>query len=129
MERGIGPSFLAIKDNLKQLCPTYLPHKVREDWSERGHLDKFPIGSYLKVKFFTKVTVTFDLLVRGKIFLYHLKAYIYSFFFESDANSFFAPFPFFPLFFLFFSFFLFFFLTMKGAKNELASDSEKKLYI
>ena len=38
-----------------------------------------------------KVTVTFDLLVRGKIFLFHLKAYIYSFF-ESDANSFFAPF-------------------------------------
>ena len=44
------------------------------------------------MKFFTKVTVTFDLLVRGKIFLYHLKAYIYSFFFESDDNSFFVPF-------------------------------------
>ena len=42
-------------------------------------LDEFLIGSYLKVKFlsdFTKNTVVFWVLVRGKIFLYHLKAYL-----------------------------------------------------
>ena len=38
------------------------------------------------------MTVTFLVLVRGKIFLYHLKAYIYGFILKYDAFSFFAPF-------------------------------------
>ena len=39
-----------------------------------------------------KATVTFLVLVRGKIFLYHLKAYIYGFILKYDAFSFFASF-------------------------------------
>ena len=34
-----------------------------------------------------KATVTFLVLVRGKIFLYHLKAYIYGFFFYNDGGE------------------------------------------
>ena len=40
------------------------------------------------------MTVTVLVLVRGKIFLYHLKAYMYSFFFTSD-DIFLCPLPFF----------------------------------
>ena len=48
-----------------------------------------------------KATVTFLVLVRGKIFLYHLKAYIYGFIF----------------------------FTMLGAKNEKAPRLKMKPYI
>ena len=47
------------------------------------HLGEFPIGSYLKVKDSTKSLVTFLVLVRGNFFLYHLKAYLYSFILSS----------------------------------------------
>ena len=36
--------------------------------------------------------VTFLVLVRGKNFLYHLKAYIYGFILKNDLKFFFAPF-------------------------------------
>ena len=47
------------------------------------HLGEFPIVSYLKVTDSTKSLVTFLVLVRGIFFLYHLKAYVYSFILSS----------------------------------------------
>ena len=50
-----------------------------------NHLGEFPIGSYLKVTDSTKSLVTFLVLVRGNFFLYHLKAYVYSFILTRDS--------------------------------------------
>ena len=47
------------------------------------HLGEFPIVSYLKVTDSTKSGATFLVLVRGIFFLYHLKAYVYSFILSS----------------------------------------------
>ena len=44
------------------------------------HQGEFPLGWYLKVKFGSdsiKSSVTFFVLVKGILFLYHLKAYLY----------------------------------------------------
>merc|ERR1712030_200293 len=49
-------------------------------------------GRTLRSERVINATVTFLVLVRGKIFLYHLKAYIYGFILKYDAFSFFAPF-------------------------------------
>ena len=49
------------------------------------HLGEFPIVSYLKVTDSTKSGVTFLVLVRGFFFLYHLKAYVYSFILTRDS--------------------------------------------
>ena len=40
----------------------------------------------------TKTSVTFLVLVRGKIFLYHPKVYIYGFILKNNPKLFFAPF-------------------------------------
>ena len=55
------------------------------------HLGEFYIGSYLKVKDSTKSSGTFLVLVRG-FFLYHLKAYVYSFILSRDSKFLGAPF-------------------------------------
>ena len=47
--------------------------------SKPQHLGEFPIGLYLKVKDSTKSVGRFSVLVRRIFFLYHLKAYLYSF--------------------------------------------------
>ena len=52
---------------------------------EEEHLGEFPIVSYLKVTDSTKSGVTFFVLVRGIFFLYHLKAYVYSFILTRDS--------------------------------------------
>ena len=57
-----------------------------------GHLGKFPIWSYLKVKDSTKSLVTFLVLVRGNFYLYHLKEYLYSFILSRGFKFLGAPF-------------------------------------
>ena len=56
------------------------------------HLGEFPTVSYLKVKDSTKSLVTFLVLVRGIFFLYHLKAYVYSFILSHDSKFLGSPF-------------------------------------
>ena len=56
------------------------------------HQGEIPIGSYLKVKGSTKDVVSFIVLVRGNSFLYHLKAYLYSFILSRDSKFVGAPF-------------------------------------
>ena len=56
-----------------------------------------------------KATVTFLVLVRGKIFLYHLKAYIYGFILKYGTFSFFAP-----------------FISKKGKKGEKSGKKGEK---
>ena len=59
------------------------------EWSRGNgtliHLGEFPIVSYLKVTDSTKSGATFLVLVRGIFFLYHLKAYVYSFILTRDS--------------------------------------------
>ena len=54
-------------------CPEEIRKRIVNLWLKAGHLGEFPIWSYLKV---TKNMVLFLVLVKGKIFLYHLKAYL-----------------------------------------------------
>ena len=61
------------------------PKQKLFSYVRQSHLGEFPIGSYLKVKDSTKSLVTFLVLVRGNFFLYHLKAYVYSFILSSDV--------------------------------------------
>ena len=49
-----------------------------------SHLGKFP-------KDYTKSSVTFLVLVRGKFSLYHLKAYVYSFILSRDSKFWVPP--------------------------------------
>ena len=63
-------------------------NKLGQIWAKLApckHLGEFPIVSYLKVTDSTKSGVTFLVLVRGIFFLYHLKAYVYSFILTRDS--------------------------------------------
>ena len=94
-----------------------------------AHQGEFPIGSYLKVKGSTKSLVTFLVLVRGNISLYHLKAYVYSFIL-SRGSKFLVPPSWLKMDFksivsLFFD--LRPFLAMKGAPKNVEPRLKKKL--
>ena len=83
-----------LPENAPKLNPTFdqISIKLREliDWENLSvenfsvdHQGEFSIGLYLKVIDSTKSLVTFLVLVRGIFFLYHLKAYVYSFILSS----------------------------------------------
>ena len=77
-----------IKWIIWRFCLIYhLPFLVK-----KNHLGEFPIGSFLKIKDSNKSSGTFLVLVRGILFLYHLKAYVYSFILSHGSKFLGAPF-------------------------------------